>query len=184
MQQALDIALSYMETLDCPRSLMVAMLLKAGEWDQVLQATADPRCYEGADAYFRAAAASDFLRKLNAPVGAVTAADRRARALETWWECEKECFKTNQMFLRLNGGIPLEGSIDSALLSFLEVVRKNVRRLIGSSPPETYGGKFGPGATVSDTHGQYNVPWKMCSRLTHTSKAIYHLVPFLSLIPI
>lgn len=49
--------------LDCPRSLTVKILIDHEDWDQLTRLKTDPALYDSADRYFRAAAATELLRK-------------------------------------------------------------------------------------------------------------------------
>ncbi len=78
-----EVALSLMASLNCPRSLKVAILIRYGEWEQLVSHKCVPSDYCDADSYLRAAAATDFLRKLDSPIPGV---DREANTLINWRE--------------------------------------------------------------------------------------------------
>ncbi|UUW21363.1 MAG: RNA replicase beta chain [Sanya fiers-like virus 35] len=165
-----------MAGLDTPRSLAIAMMVKHGEWAQIMQLDCDPLRYLSAEAYLRDTAATDFLRKLEVTVPGL---DPDLAARHSWWEAEKQCFLTNRRLYEIMdfgtlGGLP----IDPALSAFIRQVRKNVAWLIGDKPPELPRGRFGPGATMSDTARRTTVPHKMSSSPTLTSSALYYSVPW------
>lgn len=175
--EMLNITLSYMEGLDCARSLTIAILLRHSEWDQILRMKVDPVQYSTHEAYFSAAAANEFLRKLDDP--SLTGADLEAEAIEKWLWAEGECFKTNRRFNEIMDFGTLNGSIaPDGILEFLQDCRKNVVNLIGFGPSSTLLGRLGPGATVSDRSGRTTALHKFSSVPTMTPLAFAWLFPF------
>ena len=175
--EMLNITLSYMEGLDCARSLTIAILLRYSEWDQILRMKVDPVQYSTHEAYFSAAAANEFLRKLDDP--SLTGADLEAEAIEKWLWAEGECFKTNRRFNEIMDFGTLNGSIaPDGILEFLQDCRKNVVNLIGFGPSSTLLGRLGPGATVSDRSGRTTALHKFSSVPTMTPLAFAWLFPF------
>jgi hypothetical protein len=65
-----------------------------------------------------------------------------------------------------------------AIHGFISRVRKIVVDILGESPPSSWEGRFGPGATVSDNAAHTTVPDKMSSVPTYTTNALYHLIPW------
>lgn len=176
MQQVMDLALSFYEELDCPRSLTAALLLRYGEFDQLVRLATDPLDYEDSRAYISAAAATDFLRKFD---GFDLDVDLERDAIEKWYANEASCLKTNLRLMPYLTGVCLPGEhLDERICSFIKSVRKNIVRLIGERPPSTWEGAFGPGATVSDVSTHSTVPDKMSSVPTLTPNALFHLVPW------
>jgi len=173
MQQ---VALNLMEGLGSSRSLTIAILMRYGEWDQIVKLQTDPHLYLEAHDYYADTCATDFLRKLECRIDGI---DPEAAAVEKWWFAERECFKTNR---RLNeifdfgtlSGVPVR----SGIIDFFDDMKKNVRWLLGDRPPESFSGFFGPGATLSDDADCCTVPHKMSSLPTLTSSAIFYLVPW------
>jgi len=78
--------------LDTPRSLTAEILMRHGEWDQMMQLSVDPAHYFdssiGADRYLRDRQASDFLRKYP---GLPAGVDTKQVAAQNWLACEKLC---------------------------------------------------------------------------------------------
>lgn len=175
-QDVQDVVLAFMEGLDCPRALTVAILLRSSEWDQLTSLEADPKHYSSPLAYLDAVTATDLLRKYR---GFDLDVDPEAAALEKWWWAEKECFRTNRRLDTYLHRGPFGGPTgDPRIASIIDAIRKNVIHLIGASPPETFPGFFGPGATVSDTSRLSTIPDKMSSTPTFTPNALFHLVPW------
>lgn len=162
----LDIVRNYLAALETPRSLTVALLIKYGEWDQVVSLTCDPLSYIDAERYFRDAAATNFLRKMD---GLPTSFDLEDVALKAFSAAEKQCCQTN---LRLSHFL-FPGSLtteQAALLPFVGGIRKDVTKLLGFLPNEL-DLKHGPGATFSDRGTAVSAIHKMTSRPTMTSSA-------------
>jgi len=168
-----DLALSYMEGLGSSVALSVALMLKYAEYDQLSAKEVDPSQYECPDAFFRDAAAVAFLKK--ADFLPLPQKDRVKRTLEKWHEAERSCFRANRRLSFLLSGHPSSGDPNEGpIRRFVERVQKRILDTIGSScPPFT--GRFGPGATLSDTSRQCSVLHKMSSKMTATFPAWVHL---------
>jgi hypothetical protein len=126
--QVLDIALSYMEGLDCARSLTVAILLREGDWAQLTSLEVIPAHYTSHDLFRRSVAATEFLRKFD---GLPTGRDLPAITFDKWLWAEKECFHTNRLLNEFMDLGTLRGRpASSSFRSFVDAVRKT---LSGSS---------------------------------------------------
>lgn len=168
-----SVALSLMEGLDCPRALTVAILIRYEEWAQLVSLETSPEHYDTPLRYADACQATDFLRKCE---GLATGIDTTAAAISKWWWAEKECHKTNIRFAAL-----LEGDhslLDERAFGLLDQARKICRWILGERPPPTWEGKFGPGATVSDTSRACTIPDKMSSVPTLSHQCWPYLVPW------
>lgn len=173
--QVRDVALALMEGLDCPRALSVAILIRYEEWDALVQMRAVPLHYNDPEDYFRAAAATDFLRKYP---DFKLSLDPKRNAIEKWWAAERDCYRTNERLSPLVYGSLDCDSYDEVLSLFVSDVQKKVRQLLGDGPPSDFQGRFGPGATVSDKSRYCTVPDKMSSVPTFTSNSWPYLVPW------
>lgn len=176
-----SIALSLMAGLDCPRSLTVAIMLRYEAWKDLTELTADPRHYRNSDDYLRAAAATEFLRKYDGfritnPDGRPL--NLRAEAIEKWMWSERQCWAANYRFSRVINNEPLGSSDDARLYAFLHAVRKEVGRILGRLP-ESWEGRFGPGATVTDKARESTVAHKMSTNPSLTPNALGFLVPWI-----
>lgn len=171
-----ELALSYMAGLNCARSLTVAVMLRYGEWEQLLNLECSPGNYCDAESYLRATSATDFLRKVELKVPGI---DPEAAALRKWREAEQQCFRTNRRIYEIMDFGTLGGSpVPDWLLGFIAKVRKNLVDLIGEHAPSVFPGRFGPGATVSDPSYRTTVLHKMASTPTLTTSALFFLVPW------
>jgi len=165
-----EVAISIMESLDCARSLSVAILIRSGEWDQLVQLRVDPRSFVSPETYLLWSQATDLLRKVESlPVREI---NREKATEEKWLWAERQCYRTNQRlspYLDTNGTLlPLEGQ-GASLEGFFLSAKKAMRWLIGNSVPLDLTPKFGPGATVSDPSVRCLAPDKMSSTPTATS---------------
>lgn len=171
-----DVALSLMAGLDCARSLQVAILLREGEWEQLVKLECNPRDYCDPEDYLRSVAATDFLRKLESAIPGV---DPEAATLQKWREAEQQCFVTNRRLYEIMDFGTLSGApVPDGILEFIQGFRKNLLWLIGGGPTPSFDGKFGPGATMSDPSMRTTVMHKMSSTPTLTPSATYYMVPW------
>lgn len=169
----LEYTLSYMEGLGSPLSLSVAILARYGEWDQVSTKELDPAQYNCSDAFLRDAAAVAFLKK--ADFLPLPPKLRKQRTVGKWWDAEKLCFRSNRRLAFLLSGHPSSGDPnEERIRHFVERVKKRIVNTIGSSCPP-FVGRFGPGATLSDTSRRTTVPHKMCTTITATADSWIHL---------
>lgn len=168
--------LALCEDANTPRSLAAAMLLKAGEWDQLVSLDTDPSSYNSADAYFLDVCVSSFFRKT---ADLPTTFDRKAVAVSNFWKCERSCYLANERLSRFVENDRLAWSPeDERIGAFLHQVRKEAVSLIGYFPPSNPQGRHGPGATFLDRGKRSTVPHKMSSKPTLTRAALPHLFPW------
>lgn len=164
--QLRNIALAFMEELNCPRSLTVAILVRHREWAQIANMAAEPLHYLSADDYFKSAQASDLLRKME---DLDTGIDRKAVAFEKWEWAELRDYATNERLANYLDS-PLrrtEGrSIENVILRARGLIRKWLGRV-----PEWLEPRFGPGATISDKSRVCLIPDKLTSKPTATRDA-------------
>lgn len=142
-----NVAAQVYATLNTPRSLALLILLRNGEWDQLVAMRVDPRNYLegpwGARAFASDSQATDFLRK--SPLLG-TERGRRESAEKTFSVCEEQCFATNQ-FLRLLEFPSIHESVaETAYRGILSRARKIARRILGPVPDDIEP-SFGPGTS-------------------------------------
>jgi hypothetical protein len=173
-------ALLFYEGLGTPIALSASVMLRYGEWDGLAKLSVKPSQYTDALSYLRDAAAVSLLKKLQQLPGDD---QRRSRAIEKWWQGERDCARTN---LRLDRYLPenriffLEDAPRVPRIErFIRDIRKIIRSWLGAAPPDLVQGRFGPGATYSDRGGKTTVPDKMSTDPTLTRDAIYFLPQWL-----
>lgn len=160
MPEILSITNTYMELLNCPRSLTVAIMLRYCEYDQVVSLKTPPHDYADAASYHLAACATDWLRKYP---GLPVKADRVQAAKQSWYQSEEECRVTNIVLRdrRLN---------TDSLNLLIDVASDFIRDVLGPCPLDL-SPRFGPGATVSDKSTHVTVLDKVTSIPTLTEDA-------------
>ena len=147
----------YYMSLDCPRALTAYMLLKYGEYGQLVALRADPNDYDTADRYWLAACASDWLRKYPGLPG-YNDNFREEMAKASWYQSEMECGRTNSALQ--HPGVVLAHTLEVAADWFAD--------LIGPFPCDL-APYFGPGATMSDPARAVTVLDKVSSHPSMTS---------------
>lgn len=166
----------FLEDLDTARSLALAIAMRYSEWDWISSVETDPRSYLDASRYARDASASAILKKLKELPGTV---DRRAAAVEKWWQGERACYKSNE---RLSGYLPANRLFDDrcpTISGILSEIRKKILSWIGFGPNDLTIGRFGPGATYSDRGGKSTIPDKISSCPVMTRDAVWYLPQWL-----
>jgi hypothetical protein len=161
------VSLKLFETLDTPRALSCALLLKYGEYGQLVSLTVDPRNYEDAEPFYRDSVAVDWLRKC---AGLPTGIDTPAVAHADFLSCERNNARTNARLSPFIHGGPFDGVHDERVGGFLRSVKKVIRDILGPLPKEL-NPRFGPGSTFEDRGRRCLLPDKMSSRPTITSRA-------------
>ena len=166
MDHFYETALTLWEGLDTPLSLKAAMLLKAGEWQQLFELRADPHAYDNSELFWRDNQAAEFLRKMELDLGDHHREELEQAAIRQFYACEAQCAKTN---LRLLPYItdPLSEDCDPGVLSFIKRVRKEVAFCLGRVPSRIYP-RFSGGSTMSDSGSETTIPDKLTSIPTHT----------------
>lgn len=143
--------------LQTPVSLKCEILLRYREWDQLATVAIDPSHYPegpwGADRFRRDAQAINFLRK---SPKLPTSFKRRKAAEDTFWECEKQCYQTNQYFDLLKyPSIGPMAQFEGRLRDILSRARKYAGRILGKLPDEI-SGRFGPGTSFELEKQRYS----------------------------
>lgn len=175
MRDILKVAQAVLAELDCPRSLTVTLMMRHGEWDQLANLRVEVADYNNSDNYYRAAQATELLRKSNfLPLST----DRRKAAVDNFYVAEQQCYRTNERLYRFVFQAPcLDGPAPEAILA---LARKNIGSWLGKFSDlrviELAG--HGPGATYNDRGKLSTVPDKMSSNPTLTQDAWRWLVPF------
>lgn len=177
LNTSLRVLLPFLEQLETPRSLSVAIMLRYKEYGGILSLQTDPRHYLNAERYFRDVQATSLLKKvrdLN-----IKGIDRQRAALTKWFEGEHQCYRTNERLSKFLYGA--YGPEDEAIADFFSAVGKKIVSWIGFAPPDLdkIRGRFGPGATFSDLGRLTTVPDKITSTPTLTRGACWYVLPYL-----
>lgn len=140
--------------------------LKNGEWRDLCASAPDPREYFHAPTYQADALVGNFFKKYKDwDLGE----DLVAKAIGSFYECEAMCYTTNE---RLSPHVHRDVKLhDGGLKVFIDLVRKNVRQVLGRIPNNLQG-KFGPGSTYGDVGSLATLPDKMNSYPAVTTDAL------------
>jgi hypothetical protein len=154
------------EEANTPRSLAVAILLEAGELDQLLELRVDPSRYKASNAFFKDVLVTDLLRKCQ---GLLSSESLDKKAVETFFESEHSCYRANERLTPfLYGACPPGMERAEEVFS---LARKYISHILGACPIP-HNGKFGPGATFADRGKRVTVPDKISSVPTLTADAL------------
>lgn len=154
------------EDVATPRGVTVAILVRYGEYDQLVNLQTDASHYLDWEKFKKDLAVTSFLKKLpDLP----TTIDRKAVAVENFFKSEGECLATNLRLAPFLDGA-LAHPDDEAVFLFFQKCREEARRILGPCPLHLRG-RFGPGSTFSDRGKLNTVPDKMSSRPTFTPSA-------------
>lgn len=130
-----------------PRALSVYLLLRAGEWDQLVDMDINPLDYFDPRSF-----ALDYqVTKVFSKVSNVpTSFDRRGRALEKWLQAESKCLQVNTRLSKIRNG---EETPPPRLAAILHQAAKKVSEILGFCDLDYIIDKsrWGPGATSSVT---------------------------------
>lgn len=143
-----ELVLTLCENIGSPRAVTVFHLVKAGEWQQLVDLEINPSHYDDHRRFADDYLVTSILKKnerLPLPV------DRRQVALDKFWAAERSCAETNQ---RLLGYAESRISPDPDVHLVIHHAREFIRRILGpltkrdlSFAEENM--RFGPGATTS-----------------------------------
>jgi hypothetical protein len=187
-----ETAFQYWEQLDCPTSLSLTILARAGQWSEVLSFKINPGDFLTASSFCRANAAISFLKK-NPAIAGSTPEDRKTACLKSWRDGEASCYKANE---RLSPFLchPLEGG---KLPEFLRLARRYLLSWLGRCPADVDSGcpseiserklgyskrptivdfaRHGPGTTFSSSVANPTAADKYDDVLTLTRGASFYL---------
>lgn len=137
---ALRCAVDFMEGLDTPRSLAVALLIRYGEFSDLVKLKCDPRDYQHACDFRKDYAATKYVSKLK---GLIPDTILEEVALRSFKAAEDRCASTN---IRLSNGYPLPGAEH-----LIYRIRGKISRILGELNLADVLGlcRWGPGATAT-----------------------------------
>lgn len=143
------ISLKLLERIATPRALTVAILLRYKVYDQIAELRVDPSHYNDSESYFKDAQATELLRKYT---GLPLEVDLAEKAEETFLECEKQCYLTNQRlskFIDFSGRYYCPADEREIGERFFNPLRKLIAKVLGPLPQNILC-KHGPGLTFGD----------------------------------
>jgi hypothetical protein len=187
-----DTAFQYWEQLDCPTSLALTLLGRAGQWAEVLTFSVEPVHFPDEFSYAKANAAVCFLKK-NPCVSGFSSQDRLDACEQSWRDGEASCYQANE---RLSPFI-VHPEMDSAPAKFLRRARKILLNWLGPCPEDVYDpeeraqalklgyrprktivelAQHGPGTTFSSSVANPTAADKYDDVLTTTKGAVFYLM--------
>lgn len=128
-------AFQYWAQLDCPTSLALTILARAGDWTAVLTFKVVPENFIDPHQYARANAAVCYLKK-NPHVSGSSDSQRKEACLASWRVGESSCYQANERIAPYLMH-PLE---DSMPAKFLRRARKILLSWLGPCPPDVRSG--------------------------------------------
>jgi len=145
----IEIAIRLLESIDCPRALSVAIMLRYEHYDDIVSLRAVPDHYEDAAKFFKAYQATRLLQKSK---WLPTSFDKQAVALEAFWTAEAQCKSTNELFKALRDGAIC---IDPALQERLVLAKRKISQMLSKANPYAFLDQcgFGPGSDMSTKQG-------------------------------
>lgn len=146
-----------------PLAARCEALVAKGEWGQLQKlAVSDPTTFVNHKEYFDEALVIELTRKLLLPGDANA---RKQAAVKTFWDSESQCLRTNGRLLRYIDERGSFTAFDVKVMSFINLWRKEVRRVLGRCP-SLLEPKFSGGSTLSDAGKLVTIPDKMSSNPT------------------
>jgi len=138
-----EIALDFLSSLDCPRALTVALLLKNSEWQQLVDLEVDPLWYNDGVQFREAYTATLLLSKANFIKLEVSKVDA---AVDKFQKFEALCADTNRRFRNLG----LDPSFRGSSVALLNAMERKIAQILGDySAEEVFcNGNWGPGVTT------------------------------------
>ena len=157
------------EAIDTPRSLAAYLLLKEGEFAQLVNLDINPDLYSTAEQFAGDYLVTKFLSKY--PDFVHTDLDPKKAALSSFHESEEACRKTNERFKSLD----LDPSLwDPLMLPIFRLAKRKIRSVLKKPDLVKISSKFGwgPGATSAASGKHTSAYIKFKARLDVTSNCL------------
>ncbi|DAD50519.1 RNA-directed RNA polymerase [ssRNA phage Gerhypos.1_9] len=157
------------EAVDTPRALAAHLLLKYGEYAQLVNLDVDPSRYLKATSFADDYLVSKFLSKY--PDFAHADLDPKERALESFFKYEDACKETNQKIIALRED---PSTRDPFMWGVLTLTKRKIAQVLGPVDLDLVAERFGwgPGATTSSSGSHTSAYVKFAKRLDVTSNAL------------
>lgn len=167
----LKVYLTLCEDVNTPRSLQCYLLAKYGELRQLVTLKVLPGAYLSAEDYIKDAVVVEFLRKCEIPE-VVSAKKLEEECWQRLRATEAACFVTNKRLARFTQATGLlDQPEDPAILRVIMRAQAIIRSCLGSLPPSLHG-RFGPGATLTNSSRRSTLPDKLASTPAGTTRAL------------
>lgn len=164
-----EILVGFCLEVSTPRALSICICLRYGDMAALQSLRTVPSHYMGPLDFKLDNLLTDFLRKWQAD----NASQRlKLAAQERLFITEAQCAITNLRFLRHITGENFSHPDDLRVHEFLVGVKKRIARILGPIPTTLTGGRFGPGATLTNPGNRSTIPDKLESVPTGTASAL------------
>jgi hypothetical protein len=164
-----SVSLELCEAVDSPRSLAVHLLLKAGEYAQLVNLEVNPDNYDEPKRFADDYLVSKFLSKY--PDFSHEELDPEGKALESFFKFEDICKETNIRFKSLD----LDPSLwDPSSANIFKLARRKIKSVLRDPDLVRISDGFGwgPGATTSASGNRTSAYVKFAQRLDVTSNTL------------
>jgi hypothetical protein len=138
-----ETALQYWAQLDCPTSLSLTILARAGQWAEVLAFRVEPEYFADAESYARANMAVCFLKK-NPVIPGFSDEDRLRACHNSWRIGEASCYQANE---RLSPFL-IHSEMSSMPAQLLRRARAILLNWLGPCPDDNDNSLFYDGAEL------------------------------------
>lgn len=165
-QQLVKVVTALCDDVATPLSALVKGLVRKGAWTELQELRVKPGDYSDAEDLFKASCVVDLLRKAQLK----TSVNTKEAAVKTFWDCEVQNAKTNARLNRYLPELLVEEPGDSAMLSFIDDWRKEIKRVLKRLPDQLYP-RFGGGSTYGDKGALTTIPDKLTGSPTLTQSA-------------
>lgn len=148
LNRHVEVANAILRALDCPRALLVVILMRYQMWDEIANLRLDPLHFNDPDEFFRAHQATKLLSKAK---WLPTSFDTREVAKKKFEESEQQCRLTNARWAPL---LRTELNLPSDFRQVFHLARRKIGKVLGENMfkwAELC--DFGPGADGSTERG-------------------------------
>jgi len=168
-EMLLSVSSNVFEAVDTPRSLAAHLLLKNGEYAQLVNLEVNPDNYSSAKAFADDYLVTKFLSKY--PDFSHEDLDPKGKAIESFFKFEDACKSTNQRFKELE----LDPSLwDPTMLAIFKLARRKISYVLRTPDLERISSGFGwgPGATSAASGSRTSAYIKFKAKLDVTSNSL------------
>lgn len=161
-----DVFLALCRKVSTPVALQAIKFVEESDWLGLVSMRVEPDDYNCPRAFLRDNQIVSFLRKYpDFDLGI----DLEEKAVLTFWESERQCFRTNE---RLSPLLFDPCHYGERVKQLIAVWRKEIRRVVGKAPhPTSLEGRFGPGSTYDNRGDLITVAHKLSEDYTATRQA-------------
>lgn len=149
-----------------PVAYKAIKMAERADWLGLTRINVEPRHYVCAATYLLDAQVAAYFKKYP---GFAHGDSLKEAAIRTFWECEHQCYQTNE---RLNPLLFDLGHYGDRLRRVISAWRKEVSVVLGKVPLRTsLDGRFGPGSTFRNVGNEITVAHKLSEGYTATRQA-------------